>query len=179
MALNLLNEPVAKFANSKMTAVASNLTIYDAAKAMADSKVDCILVFEHGEIIGIMTEKDILHDVVAKGLDPKKTTVKKVTKSPLLTIQKDATVKDAIEIMKKHDIRRLVVMDKRPIGLITQKMVCGNVKEDAFTLPELVSDKIFCPYCSSPFENKKVLSKHIDDIHIGRGLLEGNIKNIQ
>lgn len=176
MALNLLKEPVIKFTNPKMTAVASNLTIYDAAKVMSDAKIDSILVFENGEIIGIMTEKDILHDVVAKGLDPKKTTVKKITKSPLITIQKDATVRDALEIMKKNDIRRLVVMDKRPVGLITQKMVCGNVKEDAFTLPELVSDKIFCPYCSSQFENKKILSKHVDDIHIGRGLLEGNMR---
>ncbi|MGH9998836.1 MAG: CBS domain-containing protein [Nitrosopumilaceae archaeon] len=179
MALNLLNEFVIKFINQKMTAVASNLTIDDAAKAMADSKVDSILVFEHGEIIGIMTEKDILHDVVAKGLDPKKITIKKITKSPLITIQKDATVREAIKIMKKHDIRRLVVMDKRPIGLITQKMVCGNVREDAFTLPELVSDKMFCPYCSSQFENKKVLSNHIDNIHIDRGLLKGNLKKIQ
>ena len=176
MALNLLNEPVIKFTNPKMTAVASNLTIHDVAKAMTDSKVDSILVFEHGEIIGMMTEKDILYDVVAKGLDPNKTTVKTITKSPLITIHKDATVREALELMKKHDIRRLVVMDKRPIGLITQKMVCGNMREDAFTLPELVSDKIFCPYCSSQFENKKVLSKHIDDIHIGRGLLEGDIR---
>jgi predicted transcriptional regulator len=176
MALNLLNEPVTKFTNPKMTALASNLTIQDAARAMVDSKVDSILVFEHGQIIGIVTEKDIFQEVVAKGLDPKKTTVKKITKSPLITIKKDATVREAIELMEKHDIRRLVVMDKRPIGLITQKMVCGNLKEDSFTLPELVSDKVFCPYCSSKFENKKLLSKHIDDIHIGRGLLEGNLK---
>ncbi|HII36858.1 MAG TPA: CBS domain-containing protein, partial [Nitrosopumilaceae archaeon] len=83
MALNLLNEPVTKFTNPKMTALASNLTIQDAARAMVDSKVDSILVFEHGQIIGIVTEKDIFQEVVAKGLDPKKTTVKKITKSPL------------------------------------------------------------------------------------------------
>lgn len=176
MALNLLKENVLKFTNPKMTVVSSDLTIQDAAQAMVDSKIDSILVFEHGQIIGIITEKDILYNVVAEGLDPKKTTVKKITKSPLITIQKDATVKDALEIMKKHDIRRLVVMDKRPIGLITQKMVCGNVSDDAFTLPELVSNKIFCPYCSSQFENKRILSKHVDDIHIGRGLLEGDMR---
>src|SRR5574341_842541 len=135
MALNLLSEPVIKFTNPKMTTVASNLTIHDAAKAMAESKIDSILVFERGQIIGIITEKDILYDVVAKGLDPKKTTVKKITKSPLITIKKDATVKEALEIMKKHDIRRLLVMNKRPIGLITQKLVCGNVREDSLALP--------------------------------------------
>lgn len=179
MALNLLNESVMKFINPKMTTVASNLTIHDAAKAMTESKIDSILVFEHGQIIGIITEKDILYEVVAKGLDPNKTTIKKITKSPLITIKKDATVKDALEMMKKYDIRRLVVMDKRPIGIITQKIVCGNLKGDRVELPELITSKPFCPYCSSQFENKKILSKHVDDIHIGRGLLEGNMKNKQ
>lgn len=163
--------------NPKMTTVASNLTIKDATKAMVDSKIDSILIFEHGQIIGMVTEKDILHDVVAKGLDPTKTIIKKITKGPLITIQKNATVRDALKLMKKHDIRRLVVMDKRPIGLITQKLVCGNLEDTRVLLPELeIPDKIRCPYCLSQFENKKLLSKHIDDIHIGRGLLEGNLK---
>ena len=180
MALEFLNEPVSKFTNPKMTTVASNLTIRDAAKAMAESKIDSILVFEHGQIIGIVTEKDILYDVVAKGLDPTKTIIKKITKSPLITIRKDATVREAIGLMKKHDIRRLVVMDKRPIGLITQKLLCGNLDEENIALPELASpSKPLCPYCSSRFDDKKSLSKHIDDIHIGRGLLEGNLKKFE
>ncbi len=33
-----------------------------------------------------------------------------------------------------------------------------------------------CPYCQSEFEDKEVLSSHIDKIHIGPGLLEGNFK---
>ena len=33
-----------------------------------------------------------------------------------------------------------------------------------------------CPYCQSEFEDKEVLSYHIDKIHIGPGLLEGNFK---
>ncbi len=128
MAINLLDVSIIKFTNTKMTAIASNLTIHDAVKAMTDSKVDSIFVFEYGRIIGIITEKDILYDVVAKGLDPKKVTIKKIAKNPLITIQKNATIRKALEIMKKHHIRRLVVMDKRPIGLITQKMIYENVK---------------------------------------------------
>ena len=179
MALDFLNEPVSKFTNQKMTTVSSDLTIRDAAKVMVDSKIDSVLVFEHGQIIGIVTEKDILQDVVAKGLDPAKTTIKKITKVPLLTIKKEATVKEALRIMKKNDIRRLVVMDKRPIGLITQKMVCGNLEENDLLLPELeTEERIRCPYCSSQSEDKKSLSKHIDDIHIGRGLLEGDLRKM-
>ncbi|MGI0102486.1 MAG: CBS domain-containing protein [Nitrosotalea sp.] len=88
MGLDLLKEQVSKFTNHKMTTVESNLTIQDAAQAMAESKVDSILVFENNKITGIVTERDILYDVVAKGLDPTKTVLNQITKSPLITIPK-------------------------------------------------------------------------------------------
>jgi signal-transduction protein with cAMP-binding, CBS, and nucleotidyltransferase domain len=167
MLSELLNEPVSKFTNKKMTTVSSDLTIQDAAKAMTESRVDSILVFEKSKIIGMVTEKDILHDIVAKGLDPARTTLKEITKSPLITIKKTAPVKEALEIMKKHDIRRLIVMDKRPIGLITQKMVCGNLTDRNVVLPELeIPDKTSCPYCNANFSTNKTLSNHIERIHI-------------
>ena len=167
MALELLNEPVSKFTNPKMTTIASNLTIQDAAQAMVDSKVESILVFENGKIIGMVTEKDILHDIVAKGLDPSKTTLKEIVKSPLITIKKTAPVKEALELMKKRDIRRLVVIDRRPIGLITQKMICGNLRDKSILLPELeILNKTFCPYCSQHFKSNSILRQHIDRIHI-------------
>lgn len=167
VALDLLNEPVSKFTNPKMTTVASNLTIQDAARAMVESKIDSILVFENNKITGIVTEKDILDDVVAKGLDPTKTTLKQITKSPLITIQKRSAMKEALDLMKKHDIRRLVVMDKRPIGLITQKVICGNLREHQIPLPELeVVDKTFCPYCTANFKDNKLVREHIDKAHI-------------
>ena len=167
MALEMLNEPVSKFTNHKMTTVESSLTIQDAAQAMAQSKVDSILVFERNKVIGIVTEKDILYDVVAKGLDPTRTVLKQITKSPLITIPKTAPVREALSLMKKNDIRRLVVIDRRPIGLITQKMVCGNLGGNNILLPELeVTDKTFCPYCSMQFKDTKSVCNHIDRLHI-------------
>ena len=164
---DILNEPVSKFTNKKMTTISSDLTIQDAAKAMAESKVDSILVFEKNRIIGMVTERDILHDIVAKGLDPSSTTLKDIAKGPLITINKTAPVKEALQMMKKHDIRRLIVMDKRPIGLVTQKMVCGNLTDRNIVLPELeIPNKTMCPYCTKNFENNKSLGKHIDKIHI-------------
>jgi CBS domain-containing protein len=168
MALDLLNEPVSKFTNPKMTTIASNLTVQDASKAMVESKVDSILVFKKNKIIGIVTEKDILYDIVANGLNPTVITLKDIVKSPIISINKSAPVREALEIMKKNDIRRLVVMDKRPIGLITQKQVCGNLNENNILLPELeIIDKTLCPYCSIKFKNNKSLCAHIDRIHIG------------
>jgi len=104
--------------------------------------------------------------VVAKGLDPTRTTLKQITKSPLITITKNAPVKEALDLMRKNDIRRLVVMGKRPIGLITQKMVCGNLEGHNILLPELATDKTFCPYCSMQFKDTKSVCKHMDEFHI-------------
>ena len=175
--IDILNEPVSKYTNHKMTTIASNLKVSDAAKAMSESKIDSVLVFENDDVIGIVTLKDILSDVVAAGKDPTQTLIKEIAKKPVFKIHKDSQVKDAIKIMNEHDIRRLVVTnDERAIGVISRKILVGNMGTYAAELPELETpEKIRCPYCSSSFDEKKSLSHHIDDIHIGKGLLEGNL----
>jgi hypothetical protein len=152
-----------------------------AAKAMVDSNVESILVFENSQIIGIVTIKDIFRDIVAKGKDPSKVSLKDIVRRKIIKINKDAKVKDAIGLMNKNDIRRLVVEnEERPIGIISQKAIIGNLGKFAAVLPELeIPDKIRCPYCSSLFDDKKILSKHIDDIHIGKGLFEGNLSQTE
>jgi len=68
----MLNEPVSKYTDHRMTTIDSHVKVSDAAKAMVDSKVESILVFENSRVIGIVTIKDIFRDVVAKGKDPTK-----------------------------------------------------------------------------------------------------------
>lgn len=178
MSLDFLSERVSKYTNHKIVSVSSNFTVTDAVNTMINSKIDSILVNENEKLIGIVTEKDIIRDVVAKGKHPSKTTIREITHGNLITIHKDSTVKEAIELMTKNNIRRLIVLsDTLPVGIISQKVVCGNLNELDLTLPELETpDYVKCPYCSSQMENKHTLSKHIDDIHIGRGLLQGNLK---
>lgn len=172
----MLNESVEKFTKRELIVVSSDLKVTDAAKMMIESSVDSVLVFENEKVIGIITNKDIL-TLVSKGKDPSKISVKEITHHPLIKIHKDAKVKKAIELMKKHDIRRLVVTDdKRTIGIISQKKMVGDLNDYAIALPELeMPDKIRCPYCESMFCDKQKMSKHIDDIHIGKGLFEGNL----
>ena len=180
MSLQMLEEPVSKYTNHQMVVVASNFKVSDAAKVMTESKVDSIIVFEDDDVIGIVTQKDILSDVVAKGKDPKKVTIKEIMHKPIISIYKDAKVREAIALMSKHDIRRLIVRnEKRPIGIISQKMIVGNMCDTVALMPELeIPNKIKCPYCDSVFNEKKSLSSHIDNIHIGRGLLEDNLSKM-
>jgi predicted transcriptional regulator len=164
-----------------MTTIDSKYTVDAAAKAMVNSNVESILVFENSQIIGIVTIKDIFRDIVAKGKDPSKVSLKDIVRKKIIKINKDAKVKDAIDLMNKNDIRRLIVEnEERPIGIISQKAIIGNLGKFAAALPELeIPGKIRCPYCSSLFDDKKILSKHIDDIHIGKGLFEGNLSQTE
>ena len=181
MLAEMFDEPVSRFTHHKMLTIDTGLTVTDAAKAMTEAKTDSILVYTNYNVIGIATIKDILEKIVAKGKDPNKITIGQIASKPIIKIHKDAKVKEAIDIMEKNDIRRLVVMnDTRPIGLISQKVLVGNMREYSIPLPELeIPDKIKCPYCLSLFENKQELSSHIDGIHIGKGLLEGNLAKAQ
>lgn len=177
MSVEMLNDPVSKYTKPDLMVISSDLKVTDAAKMMTEKKMDSILVFENDEVIGIVSNKDILSDVVAKGLDPAKITVKEITRGPLIKIHKDAKVREAIDLMTKHNIRRLIVTDdKRTIGTISRKKMIGDLHDYSVVLPELeIPKKIKCPYCQSQFDDKKIMSKHIDDIHIGRGLFEGDM----
>ncbi len=173
----MLNEPVSKYTDHHMTVIESHYKVDYAAKTMVDSQVESVLVYENDDVIGIVTMKDIFRDVVAQGKDPTKVTLKDIAHRPIIKIHKDEKVKDAIALMTKNDIRRLIVVnEERPIGIISQKAVIGNLGKYSAILPELeIPHKIRCPYCSSLFDDKKLLSHHIDDIHIGKGLFEGNL----
>ena len=175
--INLLNEPVSKYTDHHMTTIESHVKVDAAAKVMMDSEVESVLVFQNSDLIGIVTMKDIFREVVAKGKDPSRVSLKEIAQTHIIKINKDEKVKVAIELMSKNNIRRLIVTnEERPIGIISQKAVIGNLGKYTAVLPELeIPNKVKCPYCSSLFDDKKSLSHHIDDIHIGRGLFEGNL----
>ncbi len=181
MLAQMLDEPVSRFTNHKMLTIDTGLTVSDAAKVMVEAKVDSILVYTNYNVIGIVTIKDMLTEIIAKGIDPSKVTIGILAHRQIIKINKDATVREAIDLMKKNDIRRLVVWnDERPIGLISRKTIVGNMQDYSVELPELeIPGKVKCAYCASQFDDKKSLSAHIDDIHIGRGLLEGNLAKAQ
>jgi signal-transduction protein with cAMP-binding, CBS, and nucleotidyltransferase domain len=174
------DQPISNFIDMTLVIQEGNQTVSEAVKKMEKHGVDSLLVRDEHEIKGIVTYKDVLFDVVSKGKDPTKTTLKEIMRTPLVVIQKDAKIKDAIMLMGKNNVRRLVVFDNKiPIGVISQKTLVGNIAKQAIALPELeIPNKIKCPYCSSIFDNKETLSSHIDDIHVGRGLFEGNLSRV-
>ncbi|HZD33768.1 MAG TPA: CBS domain-containing protein [Nitrososphaeraceae archaeon] len=173
--------------------------ISDSVRIMKDKGLSSIFVTRSGNRsartpvfpIGIVTERDILYRVVAENKSPYKTTVREVMSAPVISIDEQATIEDTIKLMRGKNIRRLIVSkgerdDAYPIGVVTLMSIVGNVPAESLELAELESPrpgktvetivKIMCPYCGSKFQDKTDLSKHIDRIHVGTGLLEGDTR---
>ena len=78
--------------------------------------------------VGIITERDIIFRVVAQNRGPYKVTLRDIMSAPIITIDEDKSVEEAMAILNKHKINRLpVVHDSSIIGIVTTEMVMSNI----------------------------------------------------
>ncbi|MCL4435243.1 MAG: CBS domain-containing protein [Thaumarchaeota archaeon] len=117
-------DKVTKWMHAK-TEVPDSLTIRKIAEIMVKRGIGSVIVVSSDEESAMLTERDIMSKVVAKGLDPGETFARDVATKPLVTIREDATVWEAAELMSKRHIRRLPVVNTEGaiIGLITTRSV--------------------------------------------------------
>ena len=99
-----------------------NRSVKEAAQVLADMGMGSLVVAHEGTPVGIITEKDIVKEIVANGKDPITTPVRELMKGPVITISIFAPIKEAKSIMKKRQIRHLVVVDEdKVIGMISPR----------------------------------------------------------
>ena len=105
-----------------LTAVRQDESIADAARRLARDNVGALPVYDgKNHLCGMITDRDIVVNVVAEGRDPMKTRVGDLRMERPVTVDADAPVEQAIELMEEHRIRRLPVVDgSECIGIISQ-----------------------------------------------------------
>jgi CBS domain-containing protein len=96
-------------------------TVSGAVKTMIEKGVWSLVVTRSGMPVGVVTERDIIRRCYAKGLSPDATKLDGVMSCPIITIEPDAALGEAMTLMAEKSIRRLYVVDKgKIIGRITQ-----------------------------------------------------------
>jgi CBS domain-containing protein len=111
-----------------------NTLVAEAAKAMYTQE-RCTIVVTHlnassGQRIpvGIITERDIIFRVVAQNRGPFKVMSKDIMSAPIITIDADKSVEEAMAILNKYKINRLpVVHDSFIIGIVTTEIIMSNI----------------------------------------------------
>lgn len=102
--------------------IKKNSSVREAAEIMSKKGVGSIVVTSEGKPVGIVTERDIVERVVARGLDASKVQMKEIMSKSLITTKGEMPIIEAIRMMQKKKIRRLLIMEnKKLVGIVTQR----------------------------------------------------------
>ncbi len=106
----------------KVLTISRKENLLHAAKKMARNNVSCLVVEEHKKPIGIVTERDFMKKVVIEEEKPHTLLVEEIMTPTVRSLPEDADVVSAYQLMKKYQIRRFPVINRKGelTGLITQ-----------------------------------------------------------
>ncbi|MFC3574249.1 CBS domain-containing protein [Streptomyces yaanensis] len=115
---------MADFVREVMTpgvvAVRPDASLVEAAQLMRARDVGDVLVTGDGQVVGVLTDRDIALRAVADGADPLTVSAQAVCTPDPVVVGPDDTVSRAVDLMRGHAVRRLpVVEDGRPVGMVS------------------------------------------------------------
>ncbi len=104
----------------------------DVAKTTAEKNIGSVLIEHNGNLIGIITETDIVRKVVGQDMSLHDTLASKIMNAPVLTIvDAEATALAANDMVDKHNIRHLAVTEEGAIvGVLSVRDIIHPVNLD-------------------------------------------------
>ena len=106
-------------------------TAQDAGRLLARPEVRAVFVCRDDELVGVVTRKTLVREVVAAGRDPRATPVAEIVEPPNYTIGSDMDVDDAFRFLEEHDLERVpVVEDSRLVGVLSRAVLQRRLAED-------------------------------------------------
>jgi CBS domain-containing protein len=103
----------------------------EAGEALMRPEVRSVLVCDGGALIGVVTRKTLVREVVATGRDPRATTLGEIAEPPNATIDAATPLGDAFAFLEERDFERVpVVEDGKLVGVISRSAVQRRLAED-------------------------------------------------
>jgi CBS domain-containing protein len=95
-------------------------SVFDAIQMMSERSIGAVLVMEHGELVGIMSERDYTRKVILQGRASRDTRVDEIMTSEVITASVDLTLEQAMRLVSERRIRHLpVTRDGKLIGVVS------------------------------------------------------------
>ncbi|MEX2290627.1 MAG: CBS domain-containing protein [Mycobacteriales bacterium] len=107
--------------------VDTSTTVMEVAQKLATQDYGSVPICDGEKLKGMITDRDIVVKVLAAGKDPQTTKVIDLIQGEVVTIGADDSVEEAMETMKKHQVRRLPVIDgHKLVGMLAQADLARN-----------------------------------------------------
>ncbi len=114
------------------TTLAASASAQEAGRCLADRDVRAIFVTEDtGRLLGVVTRKTLVREVVAAGLDPRAATLREIAEPPNFTLDAGLSLESAFRFLEEHDLERVpVVESERLVGVLSRAVVQRRLAED-------------------------------------------------
>jgi CBS domain-containing protein len=127
--------------STKLETIDITKNAQEAAKKMNEKRISSVLVVDgdnkREEPLGIVTERDLVIRVCAAGTNSKDVGIREIMSSPVVTVEPNATVETAADLMLSNKVRHLLVIDeqtRKPLGIIApsdlNKYLRANIDMD-------------------------------------------------
>jgi len=137
---------IGEFCNREVVYALRDTTVMEAAALMRSHHVGSLVVVDvvgggKRKPVGIVTDRDIIVEVTATGLDPKTMTTGDIMSSQLAMVHEEDTVEQTMEMMRFKGVRRLPVVDRDGglAGIITIDDLLELVAENLIELTRIIS----------------------------------------
>ena len=116
---------------SEPLALEVGATATEAGEILSRDAVRAVLVTEEGRLVGVVTRKTLVREVVASGRDPARTTLGEIAEVPNATIDSAMPLDEAFGFLEQQDYERVpVVDDGKLVGVLSRSVVRRRLAED-------------------------------------------------
>ncbi|HKU67330.1 MAG TPA: CBS domain-containing protein [Candidatus Baltobacteraceae bacterium] len=115
-----------------VTVIREEETLREAAERLAKDDIGVLPICDaNKQIRGVLTDRDIVVHVVARGKDPANTRARDLEQGEIITLRPDDSIEHACDLMAQHKVRRLPVVDGgRVVGMVSQADVAKSVSPE-------------------------------------------------
>jgi CBS domain-containing protein len=112
-------------------ALEASATAQEAGERLSDPAVRAVLVTDDGRLVGVVTRKTLVQQIVATGRDPRTTALRDIAEPPLFTLDASTDLDEAFRALEDRDFERVpVVEDGRLVGILSRTVLQRRLAED-------------------------------------------------
>jgi CBS domain-containing protein len=103
----------------------------EAGEALARPEVRAVFVCDDGRLVGVVTRKTLVREVVAAGRDPRATPLGEIAEVPIATVDSDLPLDEAFRFLEERDLERVPVVESgRLVGVLSRSVIRRRLAED-------------------------------------------------
>jgi CBS domain-containing protein len=109
----------------------ASATAQEAGTRLSDPDVRAVLVCDDGRLVGVVTRKTLVREVVAAGRDPTSTRAGDIAEPPIFTLDAELDLEAAFRELEQRDLERVPVVEGgRLVGILSRAVVQRRLAED-------------------------------------------------